>query len=468
MWRKGCDIATPLEGKHSPHTEEELRVDTRLLRIAEAAKQQKSEKFTSLVHLINRESLMESHQAMVSGKAVGVDAVTKQEYGENLQANIENLLERMKRQAYKPQPVRRVYIPKPGSDKKRPLGIPSYEDKLVQKAMVPILNAIYEADFMQFSFGFRPNRSCHDALKVLGHIIEKRPVNYIVDADIKGFFDNVSHEWMMKLLEHRIADPNLLRLISRFLKAGIMEAGVKYDTPAGTPQGGVVSPILANVYLHYVLDLWFAKKYSKECRGKAYMIRYADDFVTCFQYKEDAEAFLTALKERLAKFNLEIAEDKTMLLPFGRNASDDGEADGTGKPGTFNFLGFTHYCGKSRHGKFRVKRQTSKKKLKASLMRSKDWLRINTTKPARQLVQELNRKLVGYYRYYGVTDNQEAMSNYLDKVKKQLYWWFNRRSQGKHFNWQKYNLFLAKFPLIRPTVKVNVYDIDPRMLSWIR
>ncbi|MHB0967992.1 MAG: reverse transcriptase domain-containing protein [Bellilinea sp.] len=253
------------------------RVETKLARIAEIAKQNKNEKFTALAHHINQETLAASHKQLERGKASGVDKVTKEEYGQSLKANLEDLVSRMKGQAYKPQPALRVYIPKPGSDKQRPLGIPAYEDKLVQKAMADVLNAIYETDFLNCSFGFRPGRGCHDAIKVLGHIIETRPVNYIVDADIRGFFDNVSHDWMMKFLEHRIADTNFLRLIKRFLKAGIMEAGIKHDTPEGTPQGGVISPILANVYLHYVLDLWFEKKYRKKCRGKAYLVRYADD-----------------------------------------------------------------------------------------------------------------------------------------------------------------------------------------------
>ena len=252
-------------------------METQFARITEIAKQKPEEKFTSLVHLINEQSLAESHKKLESGKASGIDMVTKEQYGKNLGANIKDLLGRMKRQAYKPQAVRRIYIPKPGKAQQRPLGIPSYEDKLVQKAVAPILNAIYEAEFLDCSFGFRPERGCHDALKVLGKIIEDKPVNYVVEADIKGFFDHVDHDWMIKFLEHRIADKNLLRLIKRFLKAGIMEAGVKYDTPEGTPQGGVISPILANVYLHYVLDLWFERIFSRKSQGKVYLVRYADD-----------------------------------------------------------------------------------------------------------------------------------------------------------------------------------------------
>lgn len=441
---------------------------TELDRITELAKQDSNLKFTSLVHHINASSLCLNHQLMPTGKAVGIDKVTKEEYEQNLEANLNDLVNRLKRQAYKPQPARRVYIPKPGSDKMRPLGIPAYEDKLVQKAMAPVLSAIYEADFRPFSFGFRPGRGCHDALKVLGHIIEEKPISYIVDADIKGFFDNVDHEWMMKFLEHRITDSNLLRLISRFLKAGIMEAGIKYDTHQGTPQGGVISPILANVYLHYVLDLWFEKRFKKGCKGKAYLVRYADDFVGCFQYEADANRFLEELKVRLGQFKLEIAEGKTSIIQFGLFAEARNRRKGLGKPDTFNFLGFTHYCSKSSKGRFRVKRKTSRKKFNASLVRSKDWFRNRLTVPAKELVRVVNAKLTGHYRYYGVTDNSYALANFRDKIQSQLYWWFCRRSQGKHYNWEKFSLFLAKHPLPNPKVYVNIYDIDPKLICYIK
>lgn len=250
---------------------------TKLARITEVARTRPQERFTSLMHLIDAGMLRMCHAELKANRATGVDGITKEQYGGNLEANIQSLLERLKRKSYRPQPVRRVYIPKPGSDKKRPLGIPAYEDKIVQLAASKILNAIYEAEFLDMSFGFRPQRGCHDALKLLNYLIVARKVNYIVDADIKGFFDHVDHDWLMKFLEHRIADPNFLRLIRRFLKAGIMENGELRDATAGTPQGGIVSPILANIYLHYVLDLWFEKAVRKHCRGEAYMVRYADD-----------------------------------------------------------------------------------------------------------------------------------------------------------------------------------------------
>ena len=238
-------------------------METKLKGIAEAARMRPNEKFTSLAHLINEEAIKECHREMSKKKAAGIDEMTKEEYEINVENNVNDLIRRMKRQAYKPQPVRRVYIPKPGTDKKRPLGIPAYEDKLVQAAMAKILNAIYEQDFLECSFGFRPNRGCHDALKVLDKILNKKEINYVVDVDIRGFFDHVDHEWMLKFLQHRITDPNILRIIARFLRAGIVDAGIEYDTPEGTPQGGVCSPILGNIYLHYVLDLWFEKSKEK-------------------------------------------------------------------------------------------------------------------------------------------------------------------------------------------------------------
>jgi len=251
-------------------------------------------------------TIKECHREMSKKKAAGIDEVTKEEYEINLDENVKDLISRMKKQAYKPQPVKRVYIPKPGTDKLRALGIPAYEDKLVQAALAKILNAILEC-----SFGFRPNRGCHDALQLLDKILDMQEINYVVDADIKGFFDHVDHEWLSKFLQHRIADPNILRLTSRFLKSGIMEAGIKYDTPEGTPQGGCISPIYGNIYLHYAIDLWFEKRVRKNCKGMAYMVRYCDDTIYCFQYKEDAVEFYSQLKDRLGKFNLEVAEEKT-------------------------------------------------------------------------------------------------------------------------------------------------------------
>ena len=419
-------------------------MDTKLEGIAKAAKLRPDEKFTSLIHLINEESIKQCHREMQKNKAAGVDSVTKREYEINLDANVRDLINRMKRQAYKPLPARRTYIPKPGTDKKRPLGIPAYEDKLVQAALAKIMNAVYENDFLECSFGFRPNRGCHDALKVLDKILNKQEINYVVDADIKGFFDHVDHEWLMKFVEHRIADRNLLRLIARFLRAGIVEAGVKYDTPEGTPQGGVCSPILGNIYLHYTLDLWFEKRVRKQSKGAAYMVRYADDSVFCFQYEEDAKNFYAGLIERLAEFNLELAEDKTKIISLHKDDNDDEDKGKGCKPdSSFDFLGFTHYVGKDKDGRKRVKRKTSRKKYKLSLLRVKIWLKKNRHMPVREMMRKLNVKILGTMRYYGITDNRRSMSNLLNEIKKLLFKWLNRRSQRRSFDWGKFNLFLS-------------------------
>jgi len=434
---------------------EEL-VETELKRIAEIIERHPDEKLQTLVHLINKETLKYCHQTMDKKKATGIDGISKEEYSVNLEENLENLVLRMKRQAYKPQPVRRAFIPK---DEKnlRPLGIPSYEDKLVQMAMSKIMNEIYETEFKDFSYGFRPNRSCHDALKALNMTLETKKVCYVVDADIKGFFDNVDHKWMIKFLEHRIGDPNFIRLVYRFLRAGIMEDGKYQESDKGTPQGGNMSPILANVYLHYVLDLWFDVAVKKGSRGEAYLTRYADDFVACFQYKEDAYTFYQALKERLGEFGLELSESKTRIIEFGRFAEENRDKRGDGKPETFDFLGFTHYCSKSVNGKYRVKRKTSRKKLKNKLRAAKTWLRKNMQMSVIHLIGKLNTKLIGHYRYYGITDNSKMLDNFRYRVIKMMFKVLNRRSQRKSYNKDKFEQLLKKYPIVKPKIYVNIY-----------
>ncbi|WP_246066950.1 reverse transcriptase domain-containing protein [Cytobacillus solani] len=337
---------------------------------------------------------------------------------------------------------------------------------MFKKGITKILNTIYENDFLDCSFGFRPNRCCHDALKILNFYIEKRSVNYVVDVDIKGFFDNVDHKWMMEFLKLRIADPNLLRIIGRFLKGGYMEEGKKYKTDNGTPQGGVISPILANVYLHYILDLWFEKKVKKQCNGQAYIVRYADDFVCCFQYQSEAQEFFQSLKLRLKKFNLEIAEDKTKIIPFGRFAEKYAKQKGNSKPATFDFLGFTHYCGESKQGKFWVKRKSSRKKVQNKLKESKEWMKKNRNKNIHIIIDRFRRSLIGYYNYYCITDNSLNVSNFKCKIEELLFKWLNRRSQRKSFTWDKFRLFLDKYPLPSPKIKVNIYNLR-KEISYI-
>ena len=437
-------------------------METKLARIAELAKANPKEVFTSLYHYLNEEMLIQCHNELSADKAAGVDKVTKEEYEKDLKGNISKLVERLKRHSYKPQPVRRAYIPKDSGKEKRPLGIPAYEDKIVQQGLRKLLEKIYENDFLDISYGFRPGRSCHDALKELGNRIMCK-TNHIVDADIKGFFDNVSHEWVMKFIGVRIADPNIKRLINKFLKAGVMEDGKIEPTEAGTPQGGVISPLLANVYLHYALDLWFEKAIKPKIRGEASLIRYADDFVCCFQYKEEAEQFYVELKERLAKFELEIAKNKSKIIEFGRFAAGNRKAKGIGKPETFDFLGFTHYCSQTRNGKFTVKRKTSKKKFRAKIKAFATWIREKRdTEDIRSIFKTAKLKLQGHYNYYGVTDNYRRIAKYRDIVGKLIFKWLNRRSQRESFSWDKFNLYLKQKPLPKPRIRVSLWQTPVR------
>ena len=367
---------------------------TGMNRILQLVDKHPNEPLQTLMHYINKTTLIEVHKRQETNKASGVDRVIKTTYERGLDENIDNLLARMKTFSYRPQPVRRTYIEKEGKSEIRPLGIPAYEDRLVQGVIAEILNSIYESKFYEFSYGFREARDCHMAIKDLDKILMGN-TNWVVDADIKGFFDNVDHEWLMKFLAHDIGDKNLLRYIKRFLKSGVMEAGNITETDSGVPQGGLCSPVMANVYLHYILDMWFEIRVKKASRGMAEMVRYADDFVSCFQYEEDARNFYEALKERLAKFGLEIAEDKSNIIKFGRNAGNDA--------GKFDFLGFTFAGGKSRNGKFTVKPQTSEKKLKAKRAKASKWIRQNMHTPIKILVDKLNAKLRGHYNYYGIS-----------------------------------------------------------------
>ena len=432
-------------------------VATKLHRIAEKARKDPQFKFTSLYHLMNEELLRECFKRLRKDAAAGIDEMTKELYAANLDANLLNLIDRLHRMAYIPQPVRRKYIPKPGSTKQRPLGIPCFEDKLVQAGLVRILQAVYEEDFIEDSYGFRPARSCHKALIALSDTVEDNPVNYIVEADIKGFFDNVNQEWLLKFLAHRIEDKRIQRMVKRFLKAGVAEDGSVTVSDEGTPQGGVISPLLANIYLHYVLDLWFEKVFRKSCTGYARLIRYADDFVVCFQYKSEAEKFRNALGERLDKFGLEVEPTKTRVLEFGRFAVEHAAKRGT-KPETFDFLGLTHYCGRSRNGKrFRMKRVTARKRFAAKLRVFKEWLKKARIMKTKDLWEIAKAKLRGHYNYYGVTDNLRGIERFGHEVKMLLFKWLNRRGKRHCLNWERFDVMLKRFPLPIPRIKVRMF-----------
>lgn len=404
----------------------------------------KYEKVQNLMKYVNENTLKEMYKRQPKNKAVGIDGMTKEMYGEHLEDNIDKLIHDMKQVSYRPYPVRKTYIPK-GNGKLRGLGIPSFEDKMVQGVFKEILEAIYETKFLDSSFGFRPNRGCHDAIQRINKHIMADKVNYIIDADIKGFFDNLDHEWLMKFLEHDIADKNFLRYIKRFLIGGVMEDGKKLETDKGTVQGGLISPVLANVYLHYVLDLWF-EHMKKEFRGEMYLVRYADDFVCMFQYEKEAQEFYKLLIERLRKFNLEIAEDKSRILPFGRYK---------GTKESFDFLGFTHINGKSHWGKYCVIHRTSKKKLKQKREAAKQWLKEHMHESIPETIRKLNKKMIGHYRYYGIYGNFIGLNKFYKYVRQQLYFTKRRRDQSLWLTWKKLGQILKVYPIASPKIYIT-------------
>ncbi|WP_063554139.1 group II intron reverse transcriptase/maturase, partial [Clostridium ljungdahlii] len=349
-------------------------------------------KVQNLAYYINENTIIASHKEMDRKKAKGIDGVSKDDYSVNLKANVEHLLKRMRNGSYQPEPIRRTYIPKDGSKKMRPLGISCYEDKLVENVIANILIEVYEPKFFNESYGFRPNRNCHQAIREIIEDVQYHKVSYIVEADIKGFFNNVDHEWLIKFLEHDIADKKFIEIIKKFLKAGIMEKGKYLDSERGTPQGNGASPVLANIYLHYVLDYWFDVKIKRKCKGEAYLIRYCDDFVCCFQNKWEAERFYQKLIERFGKFGLELALDKTKILEFGKFAKQNRRNKGLGKPETFDFLGFTFYCSEDRKKEFfRCKVKTSKKKFRSKVKTMKEWIKKNRIMPVGELIKKINQ-----------------------------------------------------------------------------
>jgi len=406
----------------------------------------KGGKFTNLFCHLKVPQLREAYQRLKQAASPGVDRVTWAEYGQGLEVRLRDLQERLHRGSYHPQPVRRVFIPKPDG-KERPLGIPSLEDKLVQQAVRALLEPIYEREFLGFSYGFRPGKSAHDALDALAASMTKGRVNWVLDADIRSFFDTIDHAWMKKFIEHRIGDRRLVRLLMKWLKAGVMVEGVREETVRGTPQGGVISPLLANIYLHYVLDLWAHAWRRRDARQHVYIVRYADDFVMGFEDGRDAYSMLAALRRRLREFGLEVHEGKTRILRFGRYARERCAARGE-KPGTFDFLGFTHVCEVDRkHGWFQLHRHTSKKKRQSTLQRLSNELRRRRHEPPQETCKWLGRVLRGYDQYFGVPTNEAVLERMRRHIRQAWVRQLQRRSQRARWTVPMLKRFNKRFPL---------------------
>ena len=426
-------------------------MQTSLQGISQKAKRLKKYRFSNLYRLIDVNSLKKAWRRINKKASAGIDRITAKEYEENLQANIIEAVNKLKAKRYRTKLVKRVDIPK-GEGKTRPLGIPATSDKIVQSTVAEIVEAIYENDFLKCSYGYRPNIGAKEAVKDLTEEIQGK-YSYIVEADIRGFFNNINHDWLIRMLEQRIDDKAFIGLIKKWLKAGIMNPDGSISHPAtGTPQGGIISPILANIYLHYVIDLWFEKKVKPACEGQAYICRYADDFVCAFRYKEDAERFYKALRKRLYKFNLELAEEKTNIISFSRFRKHENRY--------FEFLGFEFWWGISHKRKDIIKRRTSRKKLKKSLDNFKEWCRENRDKRLATLFSMLNTKLRGYYNYYGVIGNYKSLNKFFYEAKKTLYKWLNRRSQRKSFNFKEFIRATEYYGMLKPRI---VEKVDNQM-----
>jgi len=419
-----------------PWAQSQTSMPHALERIRRAARERKKEKFISLFHHISIDLLEEAFYELKVDAAPGVDRLTWKDYEADLERNLEDLHNRVQSGAYRARPSRRVYIPKPDG-RQRPLAVAALEDKIVQRAVVALLNAIYEEDFLGISYGFRPGRGTHDALDALCVGIDSRKVSYILDADIRSFFDEISQEWLIRLLEHRIGDRRIIRLIQKWLKAGILEDGVVSVSERGTGQGSVISPLLANIYLHYALDLWAIRWRRREATGDMIIVRYADDFIVGFQHESDARRLLEEMRERLGKFALTLHPEKTRLIEFGRFAAERRKRRGFGKPETFNFLGFTFICGKTRAGKFQIKRKTRADRMRAKLKMIKTEMRRRMHQPIPVQGKWLRYVVRGYFNYHAVPTNARALVAFRTEIARRWYRVLTRRSERTKLNWER-------------------------------
>jgi len=423
-------------------------------------------RFHSVFHLVaNEDHLRDCFQRLPGNKAVGIDGETKRTYGERLEENLRDLVGRLHRGAYRPQPSKRVWIDKPGSDKKRPLAVSCFEDKLVQLALADLLGAVYEPVFLPRSYGYVKGKGVHHCLDELGRCVQKNRISFVLEADLRSFFDRMNHDWLVKFVQHRISDRRVSRLLVRLLRSGILEDGLVSPNEEGAPQGSVVSPILSNIYLHYALDLWHARRAGRRMRGECHLFRFADDFVVCFQHRDDATRYQAMLEERLGNFHLELASEKTGLVGFGRFEEENARRGGR-KPGSFVFLGFRHVCGKTRRGYFKVKRMTCKKRLRRSLRELKAWLKKHYAVLRKgDLIRAVRRKVAGHLVHFGVTDNLRSCEVYLFRATRLLFGALSRKSQRRPYTWRGFYDALKHNRWPRPRIH---HKIDPTREVWIQ
>jgi group II intron reverse transcriptase/maturase len=428
-------------------------MNTNLERVAAKAQEESSLKFSSLAHHITRERIGESLSRMSKNTAPGIDHETVGMALKDFDLWIEELIESIHRKSYKPPAVRRVWIPKPGKTEKRPIGVPTVVDRALQRSTAEVLSTIYEQDFLNCSFGGRPGRGAHNALATLNEIIAGEKVSWVLEADLKNFFGSLDHKWMLEFVQHRVGDPRIISMINRWLKAGVMENGEIHTSEVGTPQGGSISVLLSNVYLHYVLDLWFEKVVKPRLKGEAYLIRYIDDFIVCFQYRSDAKRFHEVLKKRLEKFALTLEPNKTRLVEFGRFATKHAK-ERDEKLGTIYFLGFTHFCTRNRKGNFMVGRKTEKTRLRRSIVNMLAKLREIRHFPIKEQVAVINSIIRGHYNYYGVAGNLKSLFKIYHRTEQ--YWrrMLSSRCSKGYVTWEKFNAIKGTFPILRPKLSI--------------